>query len=198
MEDSDHIAQSADIFFQLGEALKRGVDVICLVPGRNNVFFKHYEFQQRRRGADYLRNIAENHPGAGRFVFTKLEVGGNDPVIHSKVMLVDDELALVGSANIALRSMALCSEIHLAIIDEKNEFARDLRFKLWAEHMELEEDDEVLIDPRKAVIAYYENAKSEQGRLRLLPTTRLKFELPYKGIWDNLIDPYYGPDPDEQ
>ena len=194
----EDVAQSADIFFQLGEALKRGVDVICLVPGRNNAFFKHYEFQQRRKGADYLRNIAENYPDAGRFVFTKLEVGGKDPVIHAKVMLVDDELALVGSANIALRSMALCSEIHMAIIDEKNEFARDLRYKLWAEHMELDEDDDILIDPREAVVAFNENAKSEQGRLRLLPTTRLKTELPYNAIWDQLIDPYYGPDPDEQ
>ena len=198
MEHPDDVAQKADIFFQLGEALKRGVDVICLVPGRDDAVFKHYEFQQRRRGADYLRNIAENHPGAGRFVFTKLHVGGKDPVIHAKVMLVDDELALVGSANIALRSMALCSEIHMAIIDEKNEFARDLRYKLWAEHMELDEDDEILVDPREAVGAYYENAKSEQGRLRLLPTTRLETELPYNAIWDSLIDPYYGPDPDAQ
>jgi hypothetical protein len=64
--------------------------------------------------------------------------------------------------------------------------------------MELEEEDEILVDPREAVAAFYENAKSEQGRLRLLPTTRLKTELPYNAIWDKLIDPYYGPDPDEQ
>jgi len=197
MEHPDDVAQGADIFFQLGEALKRGVDVVCLVPGRDDAVFKHYEFQQRRRGADYLRNIAENHPGAGRFVFTKLHVGGKDPVIHAKVMLVDDELALVGSANIALRSMALCSEIQMAIVDEQNQFARDLRYKLWAEHMELDDYDE-LIDLKTAVSAYYENAKSEQGRLRLLPATRLDHELPYNAIWDSLIDPYYGPDPDAE
>jgi len=197
MEHPEDVAHGADIFFQLGEALKRGVDVVCLVPGRDDAVFKHYEFQQRRRGADYLRNIAENHPGAGRFVFTKLHVGGKDPVIHAKVMLVDDELALVGSANIALRSMALCSEIQMAIVDEQNQFARDLRYKLWAEHMELD-DYNALVDPKEAVAAYYENAKSEQGRLRLLPATRLDHELPYNAIWDSLIDPYYGPDPDAQ
>jgi len=196
MEHPEDVARGADIFYQLGEALKRGVDVVCLVPGRDDAIYKHYEFQQRRRGADYLRNIAANHPGAGRFVFSKLHVGGKDPVIHAKVMLVDDELALVGSANIALRSMALCSEIHMAVIDEKNEFARDLRYKLWAEHMELDKFD-VLIDPKEAVTAYYENAKSEQGRLHLLPATRLDHELPYNAIWDSLIDPYYGPDPDK-
>jgi len=185
--------RDSDIFYQLGEAIKRGVDVICLVPGRNDVFIKHYEFQGRRRGADYLRRISEEHPGAGRFMLSKLQVGKKDPVIHSKVMLVDDELALVGSANVAQRSMCLCSEIHMAIIDEKNELARDPRLALWGEHMELE-DTTSIMDPRQAVTAYIENAEKGPGRLKSLPMTRMKVELPYGPIWDKLIDPYRGPE----
>lgn len=189
---SSGTGRDSDIFYQLGEAIKRGVDVICLVPGRNDSIFKHYEFQARRRGADYLRRIWEAHPGAGRFILSKIQVGNKDAVIHSKVMLVDDELALVGSANIAQRSMCLCSEIHLAIIDERNELARDLRLALWSEHMELQ-DSASILDPRQAVTEYIENARKGRGRLKSLPTTRLKFELPYGPIWDKIIDPYRGP-----
>ena len=196
MEHSDDHARFDDIYFQLGEALKRGVDVILLVPGRDDAFYKHYEFQHRGIGAEYLNHISEDLPGAGRFVFSKLRVGKKDPVVHAKVMLVDDELALVGSTNVALRSMALCSEIHMAIIDEQNEFARDLRLQLWGEHMGLEQFDSIL-DPGPAVDAYRQVAEAEQGHLRLLPTKRLDLKISYGRVWDEVIDPYRGPDPDK-
>jgi phosphatidylserine/phosphatidylglycerophosphate/cardiolipin synthase-like enzyme len=196
LEHDDDQARFADIYFQMGEALKRGVDVICLVPGRDDAFYKHYEFQHRGIGAEYLNHISEEHPGAGRFIFSKLRVGKKDPVVHAKVMLVDDELALVGSTNIALRSMALCSEIHMAVIDEQNEFVRDLRLKLWGEHMALD-DFEPILDPVEAVDAYRQNAESKVGHLRLLPVERLDLYIPYGRVWDSVIDPYRGPDPDK-
>ncbi len=197
LEHSDDHARFADIYFQLGEALKRGVDVILLVPGRDDAFYKHYEFQHRGIGAEYLNHITEEHPGAGRFVFSKLHVGGKDPIVHAKVMLVDDELAMVGSTNIALRSMALCSEIHMAVVDEQNEFARDLRLRLWGEHMGLE-DFATITDPDKAVDAYRDTAEAEQGHLQLLPMKRLDLSIPYGPVWDQVIDPYRGPDPDKE
>ena len=196
MEHSEDQARFADIYFQLGEALKRGVDVILLVPGRDDAFYKHYEFQHRGIGAEYLNHISEDQPGAGRFVFSKLHVEGKDPVVHAKVMLVDDELALVGSTNVALRSMALCSEIHMAIIDQKNELARDLRLQLWGEHMGLEDFSSIL-DPDRAVDAYRQIAEAETGHLRLLPMKRLDLKISYGRVWDEAIDPYRGPDPDK-
>jgi len=193
---SDDHARLADIYFQLGEALKRGVDVICVVPGRNDAFYKHYEFQQRGIGAEYLNHIRDEHPEAGHFVFAKLRVGNKDPVVHAKVMLVDDELALVGSTNIALRSMALCSEIHMAIIDEENKFARDLRLRLWGEHM-LTWDFDPILDPAEGVEAFYQSANLGLGHLQLLPVERLNTQINYGKIWDDVIDPYRGPDPDK-
>ena len=188
-------AVDSDIFYQLGEALKRGVDVICLVPGRDDTMFKHYEFQARRRGADYLRRITESYPDSGRFILSKIHVDGKDPIIHSKVMLVDDELALVGSTNIAQRSMCLCSEIQMAIVDENNQFARDLRLKLWREHMELD-DTHSIMDPEKGGRKILPQRRKGQGRLRLLPTTRIRPELPNRYLWDKFIDPYRGPNRD--
>jgi phosphatidylserine/phosphatidylglycerophosphate/cardiolipin synthase-like enzyme len=194
-ETSTGAGRDSDIVYQLGEALKRGVDVIALAPGRDDAAYKHYEIQQRRKGANYLREISESHPDAGRFVLAKLRVGNKDTIVHSKMMLVDDELALVGSTNIAQRSMALCSESHMAVIDEENQFARDLRLAIWSEHMGLK-DPVSIINPRLAVDEFYKTAKNEVGHLRLMPATRLRLELPYGPIWDRVIDPYRGPERD--
>jgi hypothetical protein len=84
----------------------------------------------------------------------------------------------------------------MAIIDEKSEFARDLRLQLWGEHMGLE-DFNSIFDPYSAVDAYREIAEAESGHLRLLPKKRLDLRISYGRIWDEAIDPYRGPDPDK-
>ena len=143
----DSVERETDYVYQLGLALKRGVDVVALVPGRNDSLPKHYENQQRRRATEYLAEIATSTPAAGCFVVAKLNRGGKDVTVHSKLMLVDDELILIGTHNICQRSIAYISEIHLGIVDGKNRLARDLRVALWAEHLELDDPD-ALLDPR--------------------------------------------------
>ena len=54
---------------------KRGVDVVALAPGRNNVPWKHYELQQRQIASAYLREIAESNPNHGNFIISKLHIG---------------------------------------------------------------------------------------------------------------------------
>jgi len=187
------VKQETDFVYQLGEALKRGVDVVCLVPERNNSIPKHYENQQRRRATEYLHNIAQYTPGAGRFVVTKLFIGGKDVTIHSKVMLVDDEFALIGTANICQRSIAYITEIHVGIVDAENVFTRDLRLSLWQEHMELDASDS-LLDPREAVGLFAVEVVGGNGRLAPYPVTRYRFEFPYRLLMNRIIDPYSGPE----
>ena len=45
--------------------------------------------------------------------------------------------------------------------------------------------------------AFYQNAKSGLGHLQLLPVERLNTQMNYGRIWDDVIDPYRGPDPDK-
>lgn len=81
--------------------------------------------------------------------------------VHSKLMLVDDESVLIGSANINDRSLlgSHDSEVALLVRDsartpshlngkerEVSEFARSLRMKLWKEHLGVENEEE-LDDP---------------------------------------------------
>lgn len=55
--------------------------------------------------------------------------------VHSKVTLIDDEFASVGSANMFSRSMCgVDHELNVAVATTGTQ-VRDLRMKLWAEHL---------------------------------------------------------------
>ena len=191
--NSTGVKRDTDMVYQMGEAIKRGVDVVAVVPGRNNAPWKHYEIQQRRRAAHYLREISESDPKAGNFVIAYLHVGGKDPTVHSKLMLVDDEFALMGSANICQRSIAYITELQLGVVDSEERLVRDLRLALWQEHLELDGPDR-LLDPHDGLGEFHNNAAGGKGRLRLMPSERFRFEIPYRPLMNRIIDPYKGPE----
>jgi len=192
IETSTGRKRETDYIYQMGEALKRGVDVVALCPGRNNVFWKHYEIRQRRIAAQYLREISESHPGAGNFVICTMNTGGADAVIHSKLLMVDDEYVMLGSANMCQRSIANLSELNIAAVDPEDKLVRDLRLKLWQEHLELDSPDS-LLDSRLAVEQWHDTAASGQGRVHLFRSVRPEVEVPYRFLFNKLVDPYDGP-----
>jgi phospholipase D1/2 len=76
--------------------------------------------------------------------------------VHSKLMLVDDRVAVIGSANLNDRSLlgSRDSEIAAVIEDERfvpgamdgrswraGRFTQSLRLALWAEHLGLKESE---------------------------------------------------------
>jgi len=127
-------ARESDIIYQLGEAVKRGVKVIVIVPGivedAAHVFFNY----QRNVGIRYLEETAQGSPGD--FMVCCLHNGTSPIYMHSKLMICDDEFVAVGSANIGRRSMTCDSELQLGIVDEQGRFAREFRKRLWSEHLE--------------------------------------------------------------
>jgi cardiolipin synthase len=88
----------------------RGVDVCIVLPGLNNLPFVKW---------------------AGQALLWELLACGvrvyyqSPPFVHSKLMLVDDIWALIGSANLDTRSLRLNFELNLSIID--TEFAALVR-----------------------------------------------------------------------
>jgi cardiolipin synthase len=95
----------------LQQAAFRGVDVKILVPSVNN------------------------HPSirfASQALYTRLLMAGiriferKPPFIHGKAMVIDGEVAIVGSTNMDSRSLKLNYETNLAIFDSL--FAERLRF----------------------------------------------------------------------
>lgn len=88
----DALAQALTI------ACRRGVDVRVLVPQKSNHPFSDLA------GASFLRDIE----AAGGSVL--LYTAG---MVHAKVMIADDDLAMVGSANLDMRSLFLNYEVML-------------------------------------------------------------------------------------
>jgi cardiolipin synthase A/B len=87
----------------LCEAGDRGVDVEVMVPGEN----AHSRFVQLAAEAQFERLM-----GAG------VRIWSYEPtMIHAKIVLVDDLVACVGSANFDRRSMKLNHEIEVMVLD---------------------------------------------------------------------------------
>jgi phosphatidylserine/phosphatidylglycerophosphate/cardiolipin synthase-like enzyme len=58
-------------------------------------------------------------------------------VVHAKVTLIDDKWAIIGSANIARRSLYSDWEHSVSFMDENETAIRNFRAALWAEHFQL-------------------------------------------------------------
>ena len=84
----------------LGLAARRGVDVRLIVPERSN----HVSADLAR--SSYLRDL---HTAGGRILLY-------EPVmLHAKAVLFDDHLAVIGSANMDMRSLFLNFEVALFV-----------------------------------------------------------------------------------
>ena len=86
-------------------------------------------------------------------------VEGEPVYVHSKVCIVDDVWASVGSDNFNRRSWTHDSELTAAVLDDRRAprgmedarlFAQSLRLELWQEHLDLPSGDE-LVDPDAAL-----------------------------------------------
>jgi phosphatidylserine/phosphatidylglycerophosphate/cardiolipin synthase-like enzyme len=56
---------------------------------------------------------------------------------HSKIVLIDDEWAVVGSANAANRSFTTDTEMSVSTVDGSGKFVAGLRQTIWAEHLSI-------------------------------------------------------------
>jgi phosphatidylserine/phosphatidylglycerophosphate/cardiolipin synthase-like enzyme len=105
----------------------------------------------------------ENHPGTAVYV-------------HAKVVIADDVWAMVGSDNLNRRSWSHDSELSIAVLDSEPDsreprdpaglgdgarrFARDLRLRLWREHLDRGENDVAdLLQPQEAFAAFRRQAQ---------------------------------------
>jgi cardiolipin synthase A/B len=89
----------------LGEAVRRGVRVRILIPG------EHTDSRLTRWAAqDHVERLLE----------TGVELWCFEPtMLHAKILTVDSELSLIGSANFNHRSMSEDDEVLLAVTDSE-------------------------------------------------------------------------------
>lgn len=142
-----------------------------------------------------LHAIGERDPGNRFRIYIPFTSGGTPIYVHAKLMIVDDTILRIGSANMNNRSMGLDSECDLVIDAERpgNAHAipaiRRLRLALLAEHCGIvPEDAEKLLAEHGTMAAAIEAAPR---RGKYLEAFRLR-ELtdPEKAVADNaLLDP---------
>ncbi|UUO01951.1 phospholipase D-like domain-containing protein [Mycolicibacterium novocastrense] len=118
--------------------------------------------------------------------------------VHAKLCIVDDVWALVGSANLNMRSWTYDAEIAAAVLDSRRDprapedpaglgdgarhFARELRLQLMREHVETQ-DDTTLLDLDQAAETMRRSAANldgwyRSGRRGTRPTGRLRTHVP--------------------
>ncbi len=109
--------------------------VLIVLPG------KPYGGADDTRGA--LAELVAADGGAGRVLACALYAPAG-PIadliyVHAKVAMIDDRILIVGSAN--LNDHSMFNDTEAALVTDDAELAAATRRRLWAEHLECEEDD---------------------------------------------------------
>jgi phosphatidylserine/phosphatidylglycerophosphate/cardiolipin synthase-like enzyme len=118
-----------------------------------------------------LVELVEADGGAGRFLpctlFARSETRVDPIYVHAKVGLVDDRWLTVGSAN--LNEHSLFNDTEMNVVANDPDLARDVRVRLWAEHLERPVDEVAaagpvaLVDDAWRPIAEEQLARRKQG-----------------------------------
>jgi cardiolipin synthase len=114
-----------DILRALRSAALRGIDVRLVVPKKNN----------HRYAGFASRALYETLLLAGVRIFER-----HPPFMHAKALIIDDEFALVGTANIDVRSLHLNYETCVAVYSA--EFTNSLKRII---HEDITNSDEVIL-----------------------------------------------------
>ncbi len=128
---------------KIAEALEKslsqdqGPDICMVLPEASSGWLEQSTMDSIR--ARILKNLsaADMHHRLGVF-YPVLEDGKTPLYVHAKLMIVDDRVAIIGSANVSNRSMRFDSECVLAFEaaedDRVGEAIANLRNRLLAEH----------------------------------------------------------------
>ncbi len=153
----------------IGAALDRGVAVTFVLPDHPNCGRRFSD-----GGIAWLRQRSPDPVAAGRLAVFTLGAHERDsagrfayrPVyVHAKVAIVDDQWWTAGSANLNSRGLHSDAEINISVQDTVT--ARELRLRLWSEHLQpAEEERRALEDPREGLVAMQASAQANLQRVR--------------------------------
>ncbi len=155
-------AHVGDVFT---EALRAHPDlhVIAVVPLHPDVegISRTAEMIGRRRA---MLQMAEAAPD--RVAVYGIENHAGTPIyVHAKTCMVDDTWATIGSDNFNRRSWTHDSELSAVVVDTAGDYARTLRLRLAAEHLDRDPDDPMTdcVEPAGMFSAYADAAAGLDG-----------------------------------
>jgi phosphatidylserine/phosphatidylglycerophosphate/cardiolipin synthase-like enzyme len=121
--------------------------------------------------------------------------------VHSKTMIIDDDFAVIGSANADDRGYTYDTEVVVGVTDDPNgrasrqKFARNLRLNLWHKHLGVGQD--LLFDWRKALKYWFRpppkamivDSSAIENSVLLGPGAVLRNFKQADRLWSEDIDP---------
>ena len=154
----------AEIVAALGDAVRRGLEIVLLLPAVPDLASPTTVTQERRAFLEARASLApyENFTLCG--IAGLGADGGRKPVyVHSKLMLIDDEWATVGSCNLHHHSLFGNGELNAAFWEPVT--VRAMRIELFQEYLAT---DTSVLDDRDALrllrrIAHANRQRHEHG-----------------------------------
>ncbi len=132
-------------------------------------------------------HLATNPSVVDRIAFYERQ---DNTIIHSKVWIVDDVLAIIGSANFYRRSLYTDGECSVAVIDEAaapGNFAVDFRKHLWGEHCGLPGGSLSLLDTLDDALGIWDASWGTGSPPAMLKPAFVRKKVPFEA----------GPNPDQ-
>ena len=185
----DQYFSSLEIASALAQALTSITKLIIVIPADVESAPRFIQESMRWRGSEALRRL--RLAGNSKVSVYHLTRSMSQEMIwvHSKVLIIDDEYAAIGSANLNRRSMTYDSELGVAVVstgEKANGFAADLRRRLWSEHLGVSVDGEALADPVEAASLWDARARAPGGRVQHhMPAPGR----PHRALWNLIVDP---------
>ena len=164
---------------RLSDANKPKLDVVLVLPHKPEKFKEEFTIGAPQAGvlAEIVQAAQQGGHALGIYnVATPDVVSGDEapPIfvyIHAKLMIIDDELFTMGSANLANRSMTVDSEINATWVAgegdrELKQAIRRIRVRLLLEHLGEAADVRVVTRPEGLVGRLDRVIEQGRGRLR--------------------------------
>lgn len=119
----------------------------------------------------------------------------NEIYCHSKVWIIDDVIAKIGSANCNRRSYTHDTEMDIVMVDGAldngaRRFARDFRLQLWAEHLDIPQSEKGILEDHKLALHYWREGRFSGAHISDYDHTNLGLEIVGGNeLWDTYVDP---------
>ena len=161
--------EAMEVLEALGAALDRGVSLAFVLPDHPNCGRRFSDggiawLRQRSPRAVAERRLSVFTLGAHEHKHNA-GIAYRPVYVHGKVAIIDDSWWTAGSANLNSRGLHSDAEINVSVLDATT--ARDLRLRLWQEHLQPSESEQAtLADPLAGLAALDASAQANQERVR--------------------------------
>jgi len=108
------------------------------------------------RGTFHAYTMYASGPAASRTGYQYMPI-----YVHAKVAVIDDEWMMVGSANLNRRGLATDTEMNVQAVAPA--VARELRVRLWSEHLGMSEDEVSAANPIDLVDREWKDAARDMA-----------------------------------